>query len=206
MARLSDQSLYLYLVVVSFLLYYIFNKTWVAFFGPLSKIPGPVLAKWTHLRLKLAVISGKRLHYIHALHQKYGDIIRISPSELSISDPLAVKEIHKVQSGYRKSAWYTALTREGATPGLFADTDIKRHAERRRLLAQPLSSSALKKMENPIRSKVQLAISKIKEDIHVKGTADIFQWWTYLATDMIGELSFGDSFRMLEQGKVSYIS
>jgi hypothetical protein len=32
--------------------------------------------------------------------------------------------------------------------------------------------------------------------------ADVFKWWLFMATDIIGELSFGESFRMLEAGKV----
>ncbi len=39
-----------------------------------------------------------------------------------------------------------------------------------------------------------------------RGVADVFKWWTFMATDVIGELSFGESFRMLEHGKVSLLS
>lgn len=35
------------------------------------------------------------------------------------------------------------------------------------------------------------------------GVTDVFKWWLFMATDIIGELTFGDSFRMLEIGKVS---
>jgi hypothetical protein len=35
-----------------------------------------------------------------------------------------------------------------------------------------------------------------------RGVADVLKWWTFFTTDVIGELTFGDSFRMLEQGKV----
>ena len=203
MPRLFGIYEYISIFVLGLFLYYLAIKTREALFGPLRNIPGPTLAKWTHLRLKLAILSGKRMYYIHGLHQKYGGIVRISPQELSVSDPLAVKDIHKIQSGYRKSDWYPKLTSEHSNPGLFASTDIKAHAERRRLLAQPLSTSSLKKVEGAIYKKAQLAVNKIKEEIHLKSTADIFKWWTFFATDMIGELSFGDSFRMLEQGKVS---
>lgn len=34
------------------------------------------------------------------------------------------------------------------------------------------------------------------------GVTDVFKWWLFMATDIIGELTFGDSFRMLEIGKV----
>lgn len=35
------------------------------------------------------------------------------------------------------------------------------------------------------------------------GNADLMQWWTFLATDTVGELGFGESFGMLEKGEVN---
>lgn len=32
--------------------------------------------------------------------------------------------------------------------------------------------------------------------------ADLMQWWTFLATDTVGRLGFGESFGMLEKGEV----
>lgn len=40
------------------------------------------------------------------------------------------------------------------------------------------------------------------EEIQDRGATDVFKWWLFMATDIIGELSFGESFRMLEAGKV----
>lgn len=47
-----------------------------------------------------------------------------------------------------------------------------------------------------------MAINKITMDLKAHGVTDVFKWWLFMATDIIGELTFGDSFRMLEIGKV----
>ena len=47
-----------------------------------------------------------------------------------------------------------------------------------------------------------MAVNKITMDLTAHGTTDVFKWWLFMATDVIGELTFGDSFRMLEIGKV----
>lgn len=44
----------------------------------------------------------------------------------------------------------------------------------------------------------------MSEEMKSRGVADVFKWWTFMATDIIGELSFGESFRMLEHGKVNF--
>ncbi|RYC79009.1 hypothetical protein BFJ63_vAg18110, partial [Fusarium oxysporum f. sp. narcissi] len=75
------------------------------------------------------------------------------------------------------------------------------HAARRRLFARAFSVSSLLANWGPvIRHKTELAVRKIKEDAQNSG-ADVFKWWTLMATDVIAELSFGESFRMLELGQ-----
>ena len=53
-----------------------------------------------------------------------------------------------------------------------------------------------------IDKKVTLALSRIQEEMERQGFVDVLKWFLFMATDIIGELSFGgDSFRMLEVGK-----
>lgn len=47
-----------------------------------------------------------------------------------------------------------------------------------------------------------MAVEKLKRDA-LAGNGDMLKWFTFMATDISGELSFGKSFGMLEQGKVS---
>lgn len=47
-------------------------KIKTAFFGPLSKIPGPFIGRWTPIVLKYYTLSGRRIQYIDSLFTKYG--------------------------------------------------------------------------------------------------------------------------------------
>ena len=173
-----------------------------AFSSPLRHIPGPWYTHFTHLILKYHVVTGNRIHYIHALHAQYGPIVRISPHEVAISDPESVSAIHKIGSGFLKSAWYDGNTSMGE-PGIFSMRDPQQHSARRKLFARAFSvSSLLANWEPEIREKTGLAVEKIKSDAMGAG-ADVFKWWTLMTTDVIAHLSFGESFHMLEQGKVS---
>lgn len=88
---------------------------------------------------------------------------------------------------------------------MFAQTDTKLHASRRRLLASPISDSSLTTFEDTVNGRVLLALDKAAEEMQTRGAADMFKWWLFMATDVIGELSFGESFRMLEHGEVSLL-
>ena len=57
-------------------------------------------------------------------------------------------------------------------------------------------------MEPSIRERVETAISKIKRDA-LAGNADVMKWFTFMATDISGEASFGKSFGMLQHEQVS---
>ncbi|KAJ5371092.1 uncharacterized protein N7496_007184 [Penicillium cataractarum] len=47
-----------------------------------------------------------------------------------------------------------------------------------------------------IKKKIELCVSKIHRDA-MAGRADILMWFTFMATDVIGQLCFGESFDML---------
>lgn len=81
------------------------------------------------------------------------------------------------------------------------------HSARRKLFARAFSNSNLKSnWEADIRRKTMLAVDKIQVGATQPGKgADILKWWTLMATDVITQLSFGESFEMLEQGKVRNI-
>ncbi|KAE9368985.1 cytochrome P450 [Stipitochalara longipes BDJ] len=179
------------LVVVGYLLYIFYH----AYATPLRNVPGPWYAKFTHLWLKVQVLGGRRVHYIHELHQRYGPIVRIAPAEIAVADSASFREIHRIKSGYLKSPWY----QEFGPPGVFTMIDPHQHAKRRQLLARGFSKSYLRQnWEHVVKEKAEMAVGKIGRDAE-RGTADILKWWTFYTTDTVGHLSFGESFRMLEQ-------
>jgi cytochrome P450 len=112
-----------------------------------------------------------------------------------------VKEIHKTNSRFLKTVFYRNMV-SGAVNNVFSTMDTKFHSVHRRLLASPISDSSLTRFEPLITDRINLTVSKIKQELESRGVADVFKWWFFMATDIIGELSFGDSFRMLEAGKV----
>ncbi|KKY24317.1 putative cytochrome p450 monooxygenase [Diplodia seriata] len=169
--------------------------------SPLRALPGPAWSHVTHLPLKLANISGQRVHHIHGLHARYGPVVRIAPDEVAVADARAVRAIHKPGGGFEKSAWYKKFVR-GNAEGMFDMVDAKRHAARRRLFARAFGKGEVRgRWEGMVREKVELAVRRMGEELRRGEDSDCMKWWTFLATDVSGHLMFGESFRMLELGK-----
>ncbi|PYH44031.1 cytochrome P450 [Aspergillus saccharolyticus JOP 1030-1] len=174
--------------------------------NPLAHIPGPTSTRWTSFLLCYYSLRGEVAQYVHSLHCKYGPVVRVSPDEVDICDTSAVKEIHRTGNGYLKSQWYVDLTPRGRE-STFSTVNPKFHAAHRRLLSAPISDSTLMTRFEPlIRARVGQAMEGLDKEMAATGAGDVYKWMLFMATDIIGEMSFGESFHMLDSGKKSHYS
>lgn len=133
-----------------------------------------------------------------------GPVVRLSPSEVDFSSISGAKKIHRFRQPFLKASFYEAFQGHlNVSESVFSTRDSDFHALHRRLLSGPISKSSLKSVEPIVKARVELAIQKMAAEVKSRGCMDVLKWWLFMATDIIGELSFGDSFRMLEIGKVS---
>ncbi|KAJ3493928.1 hypothetical protein NLG97_g4411 [Lecanicillium saksenae] len=132
-------------------------------------------------------------------------VVRLGPNEVSVTDLDAIKAIYGTKPTFQKSNFYRRIATTGQQ-SLFTTVDPDYHHRHRRLLASPLSEASLKSMIPQVEARVSLAIQRIREETKSRGAADVFKWWRFMTTDVIGELTFGESFRMLELGHVNEYS
>ncbi|KAI1073419.1 cytochrome P450 [Whalleya microplaca] len=174
------------------------------FSNPLSKIPGPWYSRWTDLVPKYYRLKGRLPAYVHSLHQKYGSVVRISPFEVDVADPASAQIIYRVHKEFLKSSFYKDFA--PTVTSVFSTTDVEIHRRHRKLLSSPISESGLKRFMPQIEAKVRLAIDRMGEESRNRGAVDIFKWCIFMTTDVIGELTFGESFRMLDLGQKNQYS
>ena len=67
------------------------------YFHPLSKFPGPKSAAATPLPFIRRVINGHWVEWTTLLHEKYGEVVRIHPDELSVISASAWQEIYNTR-------------------------------------------------------------------------------------------------------------
>lgn len=168
------------------------------YFSPLRKVPGPWYAAYTKWWLAYKTWQGIRAYTIHDLHMKYGPWVRISPGEVSISDPSAIVPIYGVNSDFVKTDFYYHLNRR--IPELFTMTDRKQHAKRRRELAHLFTMSTIKEYEDTVSKNVQTCMDLIADEGEAGKASNIYDWWHYLSMDIVCELSFGLTFDMMHNG------
>ncbi|KAH7124048.1 cytochrome P450 [Dendryphion nanum] len=195
----SSSTSKILLVVLSVIGFTICKFLYVGLTCPTRHLPGPWYTRFTHYRLKRAVVTGQRIFYIDELHKQYGPIVRLSPFEVGVADLNGFKEIHKIGTKYLKSTWYQRLANFPKT-GVFTMIDPREHGPRRKLLSRSFSRTYLvENWESVVRDKALLCINKIKTAAK-QDKADVFNWWMLLASDISAHLAFGESFKMLETG------
>jgi cytochrome P450 len=132
-------------------------------------------------------------------HDKYGPVVRIAPNELSYSDSEAWRDIYGNRPGHlpfkRNETWFKKMSPD--EPNSIMGPDEEAHARMRRAFAHSFSEKSLRDQTPVIESYVDAFMKKIK----YQKTVDLNQWFNFLTFDISGDLSFGESFDCIKNGK-----
>ena len=145
-------------------------------------------------------MRGRLPYWIKYLHDRFdSDVVRIAPNELSFINPSAWKNIHGTRPGhlsFEKNPAVYAMPPNG-TPSLVTANRMD-HTRMRRVLGHAFSDKAIREQEPTIESYVNLFIERLRAQSEGKvGRVDISMWLRWLAFDIAGDLSFGESFGCL---------
>lgn len=128
--------------------------------------------------------------------------MRVGTNEVYFDDVNAKNQIYGVNRvPFVKSPVYHTITMAVA-PSVFSTADVELHKRHRKLLSPQLSESAMQSVFPIVNQRATLALQRMREETNTRGAADIYKWWMFMAADVIGELTFGESFNMLESQKV----
>ncbi|KAJ5557044.1 hypothetical protein N7494_000959 [Penicillium frequentans] len=166
----------------------------------LNKFPGPFLARISNFYVTFLSAKNFRLYEeTQKLHEKYGDYVRIGPTELSISDPAAVKLIYSSQAKTQKGPWYNCIE---PRVSLQTDRDKASHARRRKTWDQGFSSQALRDYEPRVVHYTTQLMQAIEKGLNEP--MNMTKWFNLYSIDVMGDLSFGKSFDMLADNEDKY--
>ncbi len=170
------------------------------YFHPLAAFPGPKTAAATPIPFVYRLINGRLVHWTTSLHASYGEVVRISPDELSFIEPCAWQDIYasrpqlpraevgKLESGVGEKAMVTA--------------DNENHARQRRIVSHAFSDRALREQEYLLIKYTDLLISRLHDQLESPEEhpheVNICKWLQFVTFDIIGDLCFGESFHSLE--------
>lgn len=196
--RLFWYSMYFSTCFSLSILYIVGRVIYNIYFHPLSKYPGPRLYAASRLAITSDLVRGRGPFAVKKLHDRYGDVVRIAPNELSYCGPDSAKDIY----GHRVGRQQLSKDLLGYPPPLGGVHSIitaphDDHARFRRLLSHAFSEKALRDQEPLIKEYVDLLLNRLHENS--SKVVDMVAWYNWTTFDVIGDLTFGEPFGCLRE-------
>ncbi|KAI4134020.1 MAG: hypothetical protein LQ341_006092 [Variospora aurantia] len=205
-----SQSLALQITValVALFAYPTFQAIYNLYFHPLSKFPGPKLWAASRLPFIYCMFTGTLVKREREIHQKYGEIVRLAPDEVSFANEQAWTDIYTARRGHKRTkrdrAYYLAPNDQA--DNIITTNDAKFHLRARTLLSNSFTEDALRAQHTLINGHADTMVSQIHalvgQDRSGKGAmVNMTDWLNFFTMDVIGDLAFGESFGCLKSGE-----
>ncbi|RAL08960.1 cytochrome P450 [Aspergillus homomorphus CBS 101889] len=172
---------------------------------PLRHIPGPRVNAISMIPYARHLLAGTTVQNTVSLHQRYGEVVRISPNEVSlICGETAFADIYGFRTGKMKGhlnmpkdpVWY--VTPSNGAPSILQAND-EDHSRGRRVLAHAFSDKALMGQEPLVQRYVNQLIDRLKEVTSANDEpVDMVKWYNWTTFDVIADLLFGEPFGCLQ--------
>ncbi|TCD67925.1 hypothetical protein EIP91_011789 [Steccherinum ochraceum] len=167
----------------------------ISLFHPLAKFPGPLMCKITKWTLALEYGKGQARDYFIQLHEKYGDVVRIGPNELSFKTADAVAPI-LTNKPLPKGPYYSPRIQNGVAQ-LDGMRDFAEHTQRRKLWNKSVTPAAIKEYSEMLKDVVRDFVTALEK--RQGEVLDLSAWLGYMAFEFMGHMA--RSFGLLKAGK-----
>ena len=140
---------------------------------------------------------------LKAFHDKYGEVVRFSPDELSFMGEQAWKDIHGHRDPplIKDPLFYDSVkSSSNRAPSIF-NAGPQSHPRIRKQLAYAFSEKALRDQEPLMKSYVDLLMEKLRGVAAAGTPADMVKWLNFTTFDLIGDLAIGKSFACLNDSQ-----
>ena len=192
------------LCVVAVLIYLLYNR----YGRGLRRFDGPVLASFTSFwAIYDTWATANEPPYIH-LHERYGDIVRLSPNKLSFAQPEATRDIYGPGGLAQKSDLHLVAqqtSRGEVFQTLFATTNKDWHDRVRRCVNSAFSMTTMVQYEaytdDTIKVFLQQLERRFADKIGPEGTVDFPRWLAFFTDDAITNIAYGERIGHIEAGE-----
>lgn len=173
-------------IVTSALVFYVFGHAiYNIYFHPLSKFPGPKFAAMSHLFYARTSVTGASIKTMVALHDKYGDVVRCAPDELSFSSAEAWKDIytpHKPGETFVKDPGFYLIDDTLRAKMIANISDPEEHKQARKMLDPAFSNKALFQQQDIVLKYANMLMTAIQEESR-KGPINLVDYFNWVTSD-----------------------
>ncbi|KAI8972886.1 high nitrogen upregulated cytochrome P450 monooxygenase 2 [Trametes punicea] len=191
LAVLASTGTYLASLITATLLYRISP------FHPLARYPGPLWCKLSKFWMAGIGFNGHQHIYIQRLHERYGDVVRTGPNEVSIRDASAIHPI--LTSCLPRGPMLIGRFLRTTDLPIVAIISPEEHQERRKPWQRGFSGSALKVYEPMVAERAHQLLQSLEQ--RQQGEVDLSEWFDFFSFDVMSDMAYGDGSGLLKEGR-----
>ncbi|KAK6386250.1 Sir2 histone deacetylase Hst2 [Exophiala oligosperma] len=192
------------LLLVALCLHLIGRSIYSAFFGPLSKFPGPKLRAITQLPRCWMILTGRDALDTVALHKKYGNAVRLGPATLSfVGTPEHWRDIYGFKGNGQlenpKDPQFFENPKNGQANLIY--TSQADHQRQRRVISHAFADKSLRQQEQLLKSWADKLRTFLRQKIEAGETIDMVRAYNYTTFDVMADLTFAEPLYMLDKSE-----
>ncbi|KAL5360631.1 cytochrome P450 [Aspergillus floccosus] len=192
---------YIWAGLAALIAYTIYGAIWRLYLSPIAHFPGPRLAALTHLYeiYYNNWLGGKYLWKIQEMHDKYGPIVRISPTDLHIGDPDFYDILYPSTTSGRRANKSPSLTKFfGLDDSLFSTIDHDVHRMRRSALLPFFGPAYFRKLQPEVQERLDVLMKRMEALKDTGEPVNANCMFAAFSNDMVQNLAFGQCAHKLE--------
>ncbi|CAO2647542.1 Nn.00g084640.m01.CDS01 [Neocucurbitaria sp. VM-36] len=197
-----SSTLLLFLALLTAFLSYI--AIYRIYFHPLSKVPGPPLARITKLWLVWHVRKRESHLFFPSLHKRYGPLVRIAPDQVLACSEEAVRLGYAAGTNFTKGDFYQVTAtpdkkwRQEEYLDLFTEMNMEKYRRQRRAIGPAYSIAGLEKHEALLDGYIEQYIARLKS---LEGRkVDLAEWAHIYALDALSHVVVSKAADYTSQG------
>ncbi|KAI4114596.1 MAG: hypothetical protein LQ345_004650, partial [Seirophora villosa] len=167
--------------------------------SPLAKFPGPKIAAATSWYEAFFDLRSKNFpDVLSDLHDKYGPIVRVNPTELSIRDAEYYNELY-VQGGKRRTNLIAGNRAGlGMSDAIATTVPHELHHLRRKAVENFFSKQSVTRLEERIRYETRTLDTKLLQHARKGGIVRLDHAFSCVTGDLAGQFACGENPGLLE--------
>lgn len=163
------------------------------FVSPLAQIPGPLLAAATSWYECFYDVyrPGQYVFKIKEMHKRYGPIVRITPREISISDPTFLDTIYTPGPGSKRDKDIEKVKALGINTSIGGAVQHDLHRHRREALNPFFSQKSVLLLEPELAGKIERLRSYFEESLRENTVLNLSDLYFAFSGDIVSQYCFG---------------
>lgn len=142
--------------------------------------------------------KGDQCTAIHALHEAYGPVVRVSPGELDISDGEALWPIYMDKGGFQKSPIYRNFDIDGHA-SMFSTLTLEQRAPIAKSVVSMFSAASIRAASGIIFQCAEETVERMKREAATGQPVNVLNLTRSYAIDAVTSIVFGRSYNGIKE-------